>query len=725
MRKFLVVFAAVLFPLVAHALAFGPEVAMAAPRYSEAVGGQNMASLACGPESCVALWIETVHYARHGLYSSVIGADGTVSPESSNLLLSGLVNNASIVWTGDHYLVTWASNDDGAKIYAAPVGADGRFTGDVQTIASNATFVLPSTRLLAWNGGHGLVMFYTSTGFVAALLDANGALVRTIPLTIWNASAYAVAAAGQTFAIAWTDTQYSTVASTPPPQLYGHTTVYLQRYDDSGAAADAPPTVLATSLPVDNPKLAIAGNGSQFGVAFATANDGSMQRVRVDAGTAAVQALPIVRFVPQLDGVYWSGNDFVAYAYDINTIATEQFSFDALRVLHVAATEAGLPQIAAVGSGAVAVWSDLNAVEGTMHVHGAIVDRNASELLKTGLVVSRSAMPQTLPLLASSPSGTLLVWQEEHADGSSELLTRSVAGGNPIEIPIASGVPTSGYSLAWVGNVFVVAWPSNGSIVGKRLAPSGAVLDTQPIVFGKGSEAVLTPSFVAFVNSDGIWLVRLNANGGAIDSQPIAITSRAGYGLAAATNGTESVVAWTEGSFSWQFAPPNLRDVYAVRVGPTGLPMDAAPIAIANTAADEAQPAIATDGRDFVIVHTSDKNVAVKRLLREGTVVDAGSTLGTYAALPRIAFTGSRYILTWSDYSAEQWHGLAAALDVEGRVVDPPVEFTASDSAFSVETAVVASACAYSRGSTSAEGIPRVFVREFVAPPAKARAVRH
>jgi hypothetical protein len=360
-----------------------------------------------------------------------------------------------------------------------------------------------------------------------------------------------------------------------------------------------------------------------------------------------------------------------------------------------------------------------------MHVHGAIVDRDASELLKTGLVVSRSAMPQTAPMLASSPGGPLLVWHEEQSGGSGELMTRSSVSGIPVEIPIASDVPTSGCSLAWMGNVFLVVWPSGGSILGKRLAPSGAVLDTAPIILGNGREAVLTPSFVAFVNADGIWLIRLNADGGAIDSQPIAITSHSGYDLAAASNGSESVVAWTEGSFSWQFAPPNLRDIYAVRITPGGSPMDAAPIAIGNTAADEAQPAIATDGRDFMIVLTSDANVAVKRLLREGTVVDAGTTLGTYAALPRIAFTGSRYIITWSDYSAARWHGLAAALDVAGRVAGPPVEFTASDSAFGIETAVLPDVVAYSRGNAGDEGIPRVFSREILTAPAKARAVRH
>src|SRR5437764_208356 len=190
MRKVLVVFAAVLLPLVADAVTFGREVAASAPRYSEAFGGQNEASLACGGESCVALWIE-VHYGRAGLYSSVISADGTVSPPSSNLLQSGLINSASIVWAGDHYLATWGN---GAKLYSAPLGADGRFAGEVRTITSNASFGLPSTRSLAWNGRQALEVFQTSTGVVAALLDATGALVRMLRLPVSNTSvAYSAA----------------------------------------------------------------------------------------------------------------------------------------------------------------------------------------------------------------------------------------------------------------------------------------------------------------------------------------------------------------------------------------------------------------------------------------------------------------------------------------------------------------------------------------------------
>ncbi|HEV8432135.1 MAG TPA: hypothetical protein VGR95_01895 [Thermoanaerobaculia bacterium] len=723
MRKFLVVFAAVLLPLVADAVTFGPEVAASAPRYAGATGGQNMGSLACGGDSCVALWLETADYARQGLYSSVIGADGTVSPPSSNLLQAGSFNNASIVWTGDHYLATWVDGNS-STLYAAPIGADGRFAGEVQTISSHALFGLPSARSLAWNGRHALVVFNTRTGLVAALLDANGVLIRMLPLPILNASSYVVSAAGQTFAIVWAETKSVTVASPAPPPTVSHATIYLQRYDDSGDAIGQP-VVLGADMPVNQPQLAMAGNGSQFGIAFSAANDGSMQRLRVDAATGTIDTLPLLRYFPQISGIYWSGDDFVAYGGDGNAVDTEQFSFDALRVLNVTTTQAVVPQIAALGSGAVMTWSDFAPFPGTMHVLGALADREASEVLKAGLVVSRSAMPQTAPLLADSPSGPLLVWNEEQTDGSGELLTRSVASGIPEIIPIASEVPSNGTSLAWVGNVFVVVWPSGGSIVGKRLTSSGAVLDTEPVVFGKGTEAVLTSSFVAFANSDGIWLVRLNANGGAIDSQPIAITSRLGYGLAAAGSGSESVVAWTEGSNWWQMPSPNYRDIFAVRIGPSGLPMDAAPIAIAATGADEVQPAVTSDGRDFLFVYTNDAKVLAKRLLREGTVVDTGTTLGTYASLPRIAFTGARYILTFSDYSAEHWHGIAAALDIDGRVVEPPVEFTAADSPFPLQIVVLPSVVAYSRGNAADEGIPRVFEREILTLPAKARAVRH
>jgi len=68
------------------------------------------------------------------------------------------------------------------------------------------------------------------------LLDENGALVRTLPLPIFAASSYAVSAAGQTFAIAWTDTKLVTAASPAPPPTVGRTTLYLQRYDDAGEA---------------------------------------------------------------------------------------------------------------------------------------------------------------------------------------------------------------------------------------------------------------------------------------------------------------------------------------------------------------------------------------------------------------------------------------------------------------------------------------------------------
>src|ERR1043166_7158949 len=109
-RKLWILLAVVLSPLVLHAATFGPEVSVARPEYFSAYGDQRASSIACDGQSCVALWVE-YDAERRGVYSAAIDTQGNVQPASSNLVISGLLADASIVWTGDHYLATWTALD--------------------------------------------------------------------------------------------------------------------------------------------------------------------------------------------------------------------------------------------------------------------------------------------------------------------------------------------------------------------------------------------------------------------------------------------------------------------------------------------------------------------------------------------------------------------------------------------------------------------------------------
>src|SRR5437762_749213 len=223
----------VLLPLIAQAISLTPEVPVAPPSYGPAVGGEGAESIASDGQSYVALWIESVYSAHAGLYSAAISADGTVQAPSKQLR-RGYDRNASIVWTGDHYLATWSDSELQA-IVAAPLSRDGNFAGEIEIVAANT--MIGSSNALAWNGHHAFVPFPPGGQLRAALLDAGGRSARTSAVASNNVGICGVAAAGSTFALAWAETTFSAVPMSPLPQpTYPKTSVYLQRFDDAGNA---------------------------------------------------------------------------------------------------------------------------------------------------------------------------------------------------------------------------------------------------------------------------------------------------------------------------------------------------------------------------------------------------------------------------------------------------------------------------------------------------------
>lgn len=728
MKKFALI-GVVLFPLFAGATTFGPEKTIAPFEHAVAIGSQRAASLACNDGSCLVLWAE--ESARLGLYSSVIDADGTVRPLSSNLVQAGMQRSSALVWAGDHYLAVW--NDvKKFSLVSAPLSSDGLLAGDLQTLTLFQQDVSPES--LAWNGHHALVAFNARGGLQAAILDANGALIRSVTVPPVQPMSLAVAAAGDTFAIVWT-------ARAPAPSV-GKTNVFIERFDDNGASIDAAPVTLASDLPLDYLSAGVASNGSQFGVAFMTAEDGMLQRLRVDRLSGAIDRLPSAPFTlynRQLVGVFWSGDDFVAYASDVNNIDTVKFTSDAVRVLDVSPIFLNAPpQVVRGPSGAVAIWNDERPSGTDDHILGAMLDRNAATITQRDLPVARSAVPQTHPVLASSPSGALLVWElDRGGERADTVATRLDPSGNPIDatpIPIVSNGSFASGSVLWLGNFYLVLFPYAGSVAGKRISPTGAVLDTDPIVFGKGSYAAVasngTATIVAISDASfAVRVVRLNADGSVIDTQPIVANSHISTHLAAATNGAEFVVAWTEDhGDGFEVAQD---DIYAVRLGATGLPIDASPIVIASGPVTQTEPTVASDGRDFLIAYSDDANLRMKRLLREGTVVDAVAVIGGFhVTAPRIEFQASRYILTWTDqYSFDPSSGASEArtvtVDSRGAMVDPPSVLAQNDSLFELETAIAPGLLVYSRSNAADEGIPRLFSKQIMLPVMRGRAVRH
>ncbi|HEX3111529.1 MAG TPA: hypothetical protein VHU41_20665, partial [Thermoanaerobaculia bacterium] len=634
-----------------------------------------------------------------------------------------------IVWTGDHYLASWY-DFDASSFVAAPLSRDGVISGGVRTVS---TFSYSAGTALAWNGRHAFAVFNTPGNLWGAILDADGNVVRKVTLPTYNAANWAVAAAGQTFAVVWVESIQST------------STVKFQRYGDDGSLLDPEPVKLAENLPVEITQAGIAGNATQFGVAYAPFVDSSIDRLRIDASTGAIERLPVVPFVPRLAGVYWSGDDFVAYGRNINAIATERFSSDALHVLTVSPTlVVSDPRLASSPFGTVAIWTDMHLGQQSMHAFGSILDTDATAIVKGNLSISLSSLPQAMPVLAPSNSGALLAWIQEHDQYYADIVVRRLnAAGAPIDaapVTLATNVPAFEPSAVWLGNAWLVVWTQfdiGVRIVGKRVSASGEVLDANPIALGHGQQPLLVTNgattILVFRAGNEVEFVRLNANGEPIDSEPITTPSSSVMSVAAATNGSEFVISWAQ---STGRAPDggDLIHVFAARLTASGQPIDTVPITIANsTRSAEWNPAIASDGRDFLIVY-SDPRIVTKRLLAEGSL--AGSTAqdegrvvdAAGGSSPVVAWNGSGYVVAWKILHDGGETVVGTTVDQSGVPTDTPRALGRTDSPFDINAAAAnvqgTVIVAYPHGNAE-DGVPQIFTRQILNGSPRERGVRH
>ncbi|HEV8432136.1 MAG TPA: hypothetical protein VGR95_01900 [Thermoanaerobaculia bacterium] len=737
MRKVEILLALVLSPLMLQAATFGPEIAAARPEHFSAFGTQTANAIACGDQSCVALWHDS-DGARRGLYSSVIDASGIVHPASSNVISLGEDTDGAIVWTGDHYLATWLDFDHGT-LNAAPLSSDGRLLSGAPVQVVSTFPYSAGGNALAWNGSHAFAVFDTDK-FWSATLDANGHVVgnpRALPAT--NATKWGAAASGQTFALIWVESFQST------------SMVKFERFNDAGSPIDTAPVTLAENLPVQITSAGIAGNATQFGAAYAPAVDSSISRLRIDASTGAIDRLPVVTFGRQVSGVYWSGDDFVAYGSSANTIVTQRFSSDAVHVFNVSSpSDIFDSRLAPAPFGAVAIWSDSRLGADSKHVFGSLLDTDATAIVKGNISVSVSTLPQAEPALAPSGNGALLVWSQQHDGTHADIVARRLSpAGAPIDdsaVTLATNVWAGRPTAVWLGNAWLVVWQRfdlQDLIVGKRVSASGEVLDANPIEFAHGFPHLVTNGslpLLAFWNGNGVSVLRLNANGNAIDSQPITITTHEPIDLAAGTNGDEFLLAWSE--YSEQVT--QVTHVYGARLSSSGQPIDSVPIAIDTGARSAVNPAIASDGRDFLIVY-SDPRIVTKRLLAEGslagsTAQDEGivvdpdaSTLNFFVdpKSPAVAWNGSGYVIVWSIPQDEQWTVAwivaATTVDRTGAPIDNARALSRTETAFDIKAAAAnvqgTVIVAYPRPNAE-DGVPQVVTRQVLSGSPRGRGIR-
>src|SRR5439155_1227135 len=144
-----------------------------------------------------------------------------------------------------------------------------------------------------------------------------------------------------------------------------------------------------------------------------------------------------------------------------------------------------------------------------------------------------------------------------------------------------------------------------------------------------------------------VYGARVSPTGTVLDPTgiPISTAPHEQRAPALAFDGTNYLVVWDD-SRSGGY------DVYGARVTPAGNVLDPHAIPIATAPNGQADPTLAFDGTNYLVVWAGGcARICARRVRPDGTVLDpAGIPISTASPQgPAVAFGGTNYLVAWSD----------------------------------------------------------------------------
>jgi hypothetical protein len=302
------------------------------------------------------------------------------------------------------------------------------------------------------------------------------------------------------------------------------------------------------------------------------------------------------------------------------------------------------PAVAFDGTNYLVVWSDNRREEAWGDVYGARVTPSGTVLDRSGIAIATGPSSQSVPRVAFGGGTYLVVWTEQSptATGTDIVGARVDPAGALLD---PSGVPVSTSTgnqydpvVAYGGGTFLVAWqdgtgfPGPPSVRGARLSPAGAVLDPVAIVISAGHGNLYQPTLaygggvflavwidVRVEGAPAVYGARVDPAGAVLDPDGFAISTASPFPFepAVASNGTDFLAVWGSGGYPQRLV--------GARVATSGAVLDPAGIAVAPAATGDAtRPAVVAMGSTFLVAWYDSSGLPPISLV--GARVDAGGT---------------------------------------------------------------------------------------------------
>jgi hypothetical protein len=701
----------------AHAaIRISPEIGIVDPVRAPLDGNQTAPIIATDGDQFLLFWT-----TLHGVNVAHVAADGRLL--SSRLALPhASAQQLSATWTGVVYLATWGDYSTSA-LSAATFNANGDLlSGPIAIVSGMAQ---TRTGALASNGRRALLLYsynYGAPGDVeAAIFDVSGNLIATDRRILASETSFQlpgvpiVVTDGEEFAVVWRTNAFVPLAAgvnaqaDPPPLRILMHDFHLIRVSEDGGVIGSPIEIGRTDETAD---FGVASGGGLYAIAATESHlikpgytQARLVRFSVDARRGSVTRLPTINIEGGPASVFWSGSRFVAFwmRSGATSFAIMTLPFSGVNEYTAPAAVTSLTGNAASfrvsiwsnGHNALAAWNqNTGTVSGAgSQIYGMLFDTEASRAatVDAPTLISLGWSRQFLPVMASSTTGSLIIWIEDGYSNRQLLGMRTDAAGAFVDrTPFQIATAVSQAAAVFAGDAYVVAWQEGGgspTVVARSVARDSSLGPRVPLGSGWGVAAASNGSTALVVfGSTRLFGFRFDASGRQIDTSPLVISD--GYAPQVASNGTDFFVAWDTGSDYWQFPSANMVDVLGTRVSAAGA-VDAAPLPIATGPDDQRLAAIASDGRDYLVAYEmspyAPAAIATKVVLREGqlggtTATQEGTIIARNAAYG-VSLSGDSAGY-WSAYVQLNGTGNILRLDNRGKPASPT--FTAGAALSSV-----------------------------------------
>jgi hypothetical protein len=261
---------------------------------------------------------------------------------------------------------------------------------------------------------------------------------------------------------------------------------------------------------------------------------------------------------------------------------------------------------------------------------------------------------------------------------------------DPGGIPIATGTGTqAGPRVAFDGTNYLVTWrdtrtgAANEEVYAARVTTSGTVLDPDGIQVSAEPADLQEPGDVAFDGTNfliawwrfelsgpfEIYAARVSPDGVVLDADGIPLESGSAMWPVVSFDGTNYLVAWTRRGGVGD-------DIYGARVSPAGTVLDPSGLPIAATPNEQRRPAIGFDGSNYFVTWNEIRDFQHFREDVYGSRVTPGGTVLDPQGIEVVARSGDQAVgdvESDGDHSLVVWadHRFDASFDVYGgRVAD-------------------------------------------------------